>query len=591
MFEKNNFLLTLLEQSPSWLDAEIKLLRVEDKRKGITETDVGSESTTIEIDADILIPDEPSDFVATKKAKPSKSAPSSEKIAKESTNVPTKENPASDQDEDLYRYPDIDKVSAKLTKEKIIADPIDPERLLGGNNEEEFTLDKLRGLKIDGEQPGAEILALQKLSRTLQESNVRPDLKPVFYPNQASYAVLAEATALLEEACYHYVARTTPSVVKWPTYDCPEAQEYKRWVDLIVRLAKEYKTSGLGLPPKFMEGITYGGLIRNAAAHRLPINAPKLRELLSRSKKWMDLLKVPEVSAKFERLQGSAMEMQDELERALEPVVGEVMGSLERIKENWAHVRKLETRIKEINRSIAKEMSSIDKEELNMKAIIEKSQMIRSERGQKFEREMLRVYVHNLEPPVEPKVVEESESSTAPTDADALRATDKMTPEVKAITEPKAGDKDPLAENSEVKAATVTELSAEEVESILAAEEARFNRLDRKKLRGSDKDGLISFSENTLKHIEEVTSPQEDSNRDLQDFIMENAINSTAETKTDTKYGTMPKEVQGKPETPSGIILFLGSDEESTALTSMTPTNVATISKNFFQFYIDLYGV
>ncbi|KAF3192433.1 hypothetical protein TWF788_000047 [Orbilia oligospora] len=269
--------------------------------------------------------------------------------------------------------------------------------------EEEITVEKLNQLQVPEDKISGAFEILQKLSRTLVTENVRPDLKPVLYPNQATYALLTEATTLLEEACFEFVKKRAPSVTSWPTFDCPEAQEYKRWVDLIIKLGKEHSKDGFKLPPKFIEGTSYGDIIRNSAAHRLPIHAPKLRELLRRARLWMESLDVPEVVQKFERLEQSAAEMQTELEDDLNPVVEELRGVLSRIKGRWDKVKRLEDKILEIQKSIRMEKSGIELEEQNIQDSLRKAQGIRYERGQKFERQRFQVHVHGA-------LVEASES-------------------------------------------------------------------------------------------------------------------------------------------------------------------------------------
>ncbi|KAF3096938.1 hypothetical protein TWF103_009705 [Orbilia oligospora] len=369
--------------------------------------------------------------------------------------------------------------------------------------EEEITAEKLNQLQVPEDKISGAFEILQKLSRTLVTENVRPDLKPVLYPNQATYALLTEATTLLEEACFEFVKKRAPSVTSWPTFDCPEAQEYKRWVDLIIKLGKEHSKDGFKLPPKFIEGMSYGDIIRNSAAHRLPIHAPKLRELLRRARLWMEPLDVPEVLRKFERLEQSAAEMQTELEDDLSPVVEELRGVLSRIKGRWDKVKRLEDKILEIQKSIRMEKSGIELEEQNIQDSLRKAQGIRYERGQKFERQRFQVHVHGA-------LVEASESKVEaeqlpeewredeliiedlPVGTETNSHTTEKGSEVPGMEIPKVTSKTPFKPKEKTKAGQ-------------ALGEAGHTSENQPKLERDYQGGLVSFEANALPDIEDVS--------------------------------------------------------------------------------------
>ncbi|EPS36990.1 hypothetical protein H072_9450 [Dactylellina haptotyla CBS 200.50] len=367
-------------------------------------------------------------------------------------------------------------VKARLEKVVSIPTPDQKKIMAWASTEEDYTMEKLSKLKIQEEETSPEMKQLQGLSKVLIEKDVRPDLKPVFYPNQAAFAVLTEATTLLEEACYQYVARTTPSVTQWPAYDCPEAQELKRWVDLISKLAREYKKT-LALPPQWAELSTYGLMIRNAAAHRLPISAPKLRELLKRSREWIDLLEVPEIAEKYAKIEEIAAKMQYDLESALEPVTHDIMGSLEFMKKKYGEIGKLEEQIRSIKHKIAAKVNEIETEDNKLVQFLEKGQQVRFEEGKNFNREELRNYLYSE--PVEEILVEETPDEVTPAE-------------------------DVPSEASFKSEESPTELSTEDIREMLAREDATFSEVDMTYLRRDGIAGLVSLSNNTLKDIEEV---------------------------------------------------------------------------------------
>lgn len=369
--------------------------------------------------------------------------------------------------------------------------------------EEEATVEKLNQLQMPEDKTTGAFEILQKLSRTLTTENVRPDLKPVFYPNQAAYALLAEATALLEEACFEFVKKRAPSVTAWPTFDCPEAQEYKRWVDLIIKLGKEHSKDGFKLPPKFVEGVGYGDIIRNSAAHRLPIHAPKLRELLRYSRLWIESLDVPEVAQKFERLEQSAADMQTDLENDYSPVVDEIREVLSRIKDRWDNVKQLEDKILEIQRSIRLEMTGIELEEKNMQDSLRKAQGIRYDRGQKFERQGFHDYVHG-------SLVEANETKAEAEEfPEEWREDEIITEELPVETETDS----PAAENGrETPALEIPNITGaallnrkENRKARQAVEETGRANSNKTKLARDYQGGLVSYEKDALPDIEDIS--------------------------------------------------------------------------------------
>ncbi|KAF3916354.1 hypothetical protein ABW21_db0205513 [Orbilia brochopaga] len=350
---------------------------------------------------------------------------------------------------------------------------------------------------------------LKDLSKVLREEDIRPDMKPVTYPSQASYAVLTEATALLEEAAFNYVARTMPTVVTWPSFDSPEAQEYKKWISLINRLSRHFQRSGTKthvLPDKFIELSTYGDVIRNAAAHRVQINAPKMNKLLAHAKQWVDILDVPDTAAKFERLQERAAAMQSEMEEAIKPVSEEVMGSLDKIKVRWGAVKRFEQQILDIQQKITQEKSAILTEEDGIKETLKKGQAVRVSHGKAFSRDELRKYIY-IAPVPSQEIPEPAADTTSdlPTEqtVDAIKSPDAATPVATHEISP------PRISFGKLKKKTIIELSASEAQDMLAVEDASFTEADRRKLYRDRVGGLVSFSKDTLATIPESGSENE----------------------------------------------------------------------------------
>ncbi|KAK6341618.1 hypothetical protein TWF696_008689 [Orbilia brochopaga] len=358
---------------------------------------------------------------------------------------------------------------------------------------------------------------LKELSKVLREEDMRPDMKPVSYPSQASYAVLSEATALLEEAAFSYVARTMPLVVTWPSFDSPEAQEYKKWISLINRLSRHLHKSGKTkhtLPPRFVELSTYGDVIRNAAAHRIQINAPKMNQLLAHAKQWVDVLEVPETAAKFERLQERAAKMQTEMEEALKPVSEEVMASLDRIRRRWGTVQKFEQQILDIQSKIAREKSEILNEEDCIKDTLKKGQTIRVSQGKLFSRDEMRKYVHVAPVPVQE--IPEPPPEPTPAADDTVKPSTEQT--IDAVKLPKAAQEvvqevvqdapPPRISFGKPKKKTLVELSQTEIKEMLVIESESFTGADQKHLSRDRAGGLVSFSKDTLATIPETESDE-----------------------------------------------------------------------------------
>ncbi|KAF3927594.1 hypothetical protein AA313_de0207475 [Arthrobotrys entomopaga] len=430
--------------------------------------DMSENITSDTVKSEILIPDISSEYVSTKKAEEGKQEEAIEEEAEE-------EVEEADETEELVQYTVPDTVSqpapkeldkeleaSKASLEQIAQAPIPDQKRLSDamnmNTEEEYTVERLQKLKIKEDTPSEEMLALQKLSKVLVDNDVLPDMKPVFYPNQASYAVLMEATSLLEQACFQYIKRTTPAVVKWPFFDCPEAQEYKKWVYLIQKISKDHKKT-VPLPPKFNDLLTYGLMIRNAAAHRLAINAPKLRELLKRSQEFVDILEVPEISEKYERLQEFAKDMQTDIEGALDPVGKEVRASLKKMKSKYNEISKLEADIRQIKLRISQKLETISKEDENLETIIRQAADIRYEKGQAFSKEDLLNAVHPKPIPTEPEKLE----------------------------------------------ALMEDMIPDEVKEMLMESENTISEADKKHLESDyHGDGLVSYSDKTLADVEEA---------------------------------------------------------------------------------------
>ncbi|KAK6518376.1 hypothetical protein TWF506_005534 [Arthrobotrys conoides] len=552
MLDNHGELLTKFEQTPMWLTSEIKMLEARDQ---VEKQDAGKESETTELsDANDSVDKPAPDASESTTEDPSRDQnTASITDAKPSDQVPVlpdasvSEKTLGADAEDVSRYrnllisPESEPAkstvySTKKVVEKSVAKPspnpveISAERFLekkatesakeqekeaspiqiivpeynkvirGGSREEEITVEKLNQLQMPEDKVTGAFEILQKLSRTLVAENVRPDLKPVLYPNQAAYALLAEATTLLEEACFEFIKTRAPSVTTWPTFDCPEAQEYKRWVDLIVKLGKEHSKDGFKLPPKFIEGASYGDMIRNSAAHRLPIHAPKLRELLRRARLWMESLDVPETLQKFERLEQSAAEMQTELEGDLSPVVEEIRMVLSRIKGRWDKVKRLEEKILEIQKSIRAEKSGIELEEENIQDSLRKAQGVRYERGQKFERQRFQDHVHGA-------LAEASESKTEPEELPEEWREDELIVEdipTETETDSPAVEKEAEVLGSEISENTSTVLlSRKERRKMKQAAEGTTS--SQPKLERDYQGGLVSYEENALADIEDAS--------------------------------------------------------------------------------------
>ncbi|KAK6347861.1 hypothetical protein TWF718_005681 [Orbilia javanica] len=562
MLDNYGELLAKLEQTPMWLTAEIKMLESRDRiakeeaeskedakdlkgaeelvDKSVPESPVSSEEGSVEQDAvstaDLKASDQvlvmPNshllenaqeenvedesryrNLVISPVPEPIKTtAPPAEKIVekpvtKQSTKPAEKpvEQPA---EKPTERTPE--KKATEPTKEKEKeAPPIqiifpDYKKVIRpGGREEAITVEKLNQLEVPEDKTTGAFEILQKLSKTLVTENIRPDLKPVSYPNQATYALLAEATTLLEEACFEFIKKRAPSVTSWPEFDCPEAQEYKRWVELIIKLGKEHSKDGFKLPPKFVEGVSYGDIIRNSAAHRLPIHAPKLRELLRRSRMWVDSLDVPEVSQKFERLEQSAAEIQTELEDELQPVVNEIRDVLSKIKGRWEKIKRLEEKILEIQKSIREEKGGIELEERNIEGSLQKAQSIRHDRGQKFERQKFRDYVQrSLVEVSEPKEETGELLEKWPADEDILEErpveTKTESPDTKKgieLPDTKKGIESPAPDRTE-KPPPASEKT-----------EGSHPGTERPKLARDYHGGLVAFETDVLADVEDISFP------------------------------------------------------------------------------------
>ncbi|KAK6357934.1 hypothetical protein TWF730_007290 [Orbilia blumenaviensis] len=597
MLENSGDLLIKLEQTPMWLTAEMDLLEGIDaptdpksskitdtgKQEPSTESNVAEKNTPVE---DTVVTGEPPE----QKSLEDKKASSKIKITglDQVSITPDVRLPEEKQEgEDVSRYRNIiispesestkptatpsenpveksadkpieksieksaeqflEKKATESTKEAIqIVFPEYEKIIKPTGREEESTVERLSLLQTPEDVTPPSFAILQKLSRTLTVEGVRPDLKPVFLPNQAAYALLAEATTLLEEACYEFIKKRAPSVTTWPTFDCPEAQEYKKWVDLIVKLGKEHSKDGFKLPPKFAEGVSYGDIIRNSAAHRLPIHAPKLRILLNRARVWVDSLDVPEISEKFARLEQSAADMQTDLEGSLSPVVDEIRVVLSRIKGRWEEVKRLENKILEIQKDIRREKSSIEVEERNMQDTLRKAQVVRYDQGQKFERDAFRQYVQGAHVNLGGSEVEtEGIIDEWPEDENVIE-------ELPVETELDSSGTKSLGAKPSQSDSKVTEkgktskiiLSPKEVEDILATEESLFTETDRTQLARDSQGGLVTFKTDTLADIEELPSPGSRSSKKskvITEGKKEKTDGKTLETGTATKKGELLK--------------------------------------------------
>ncbi|KAK6543389.1 hypothetical protein TWF694_000136 [Orbilia ellipsospora] len=429
-----------------------------------------SETATFDpTEPQMMIPDISSEYIGTKRME--------EVEQEEAIEEDEEEAEEPDESEELVQYTvpetnsrpapqelDQELEASKADLEQIAQAPIPDQKKLSDaiSSEEEFTFERLEKLKIKEDTPSEGLLTLQKLSKVLVDNDVLPDMKPVFYPNQTSYAVLMEATSLLEQACFQYIKRTTPAVVRWPFFDCPEAQEYKKWVYLIQKISRDHRKT-VPLPPKFNELLTYGLMIRNAAAHRLAINAPKLRELLKRSQEFVDILEVPEISEKYERLQEYAKKSQTEMEEALDPVAKEVRASLKKMKGKYNEISKLEVQIRQIKLQISQKLETISKEDGKLEVMIQKAAEIRYEKGQAFNKEDLLNTIDPKPIPIEPEPVE--------------------------------------AHNIEI--------IEERLEEMVMNEETTPSEADSKHLERDDAEGgLVSYSAKTLADIEEAPSEE-----------------------------------------------------------------------------------
>ncbi|KAK6501195.1 hypothetical protein TWF481_009039 [Arthrobotrys musiformis] len=441
------------------------------------------------------------------------------KPATKATETPV-EKPA---DKSAERF--LEKKATESAKEAAPIPIIVPEYnrvMKSAGREEEATVEKLAQLLVPEDTASGASDSLQKLSRTLMAENVRPDLRPVFYSNQAAYALLAEATTILEEACFEFLKKRAPSVTTWPTFDCPEAQEYKRWVDLIVRLGKEHSKDGFKLPPKFTEGVGYGDIIRNSAAHRLPIHAPKIRELFRRSRMWVEALNVPEVTLKFDRLEQTAAEMQEELEEALNPVVGEINEILSRIQDRWDEIKRLEDKIIALQKSIRMEKVRIDLEEQNIHSSLRRAQAIRYEHGQKFERQKFQDHIQGKTAEL---VGSKTEAEELPEDwndvcdesiveesieVDSDLATAEEGAEMPPVKTPRPETDAQLTRKERrkaAKAALAREEMARKAQLARGADKSQAERTNAggPKLARDSQGGLVSFKRDSLPDIEEMS--------------------------------------------------------------------------------------
>ncbi|KAJ6262921.1 hypothetical protein Dda_1479 [Drechslerella dactyloides] len=569
LFAEQGTVLSQIESEPPlWLQSEIKEMQLKDVEK---------EKESEEKLANPLVDEEEIEVVkVTETAKIAETTPPQTSIQPNAINDSTDTTSAEEDhllsdeasaDDELFQYPIItpraslpdttknDHTDAGTAEKDPIAEAelIEIPASIRKQMEEKYILEDIamrimKQMTVDEPPEVAEKMEkLKDLSKVLREEDTRPDMKPVSYPSQAAYAVLSEATGILEEAAFNYVSRTMPTVVTWPSFDSPEAQEYKKWISLINRLSRHLSHPNKAshkLPPKFLEWSTYGDVIRNAAAHRIQINAPKMNKLLAHAKQWIDLLEVPETAAKFERLQESAAKMQGEMEEALKPVSEEVMGSLDKIKRRWGAVKKLEQQILDIKQKITQEKSVILKEEDGIKEILKKGQAIRIARGKAFSRDEMRKYVHvapisveetpepapgtksestvNVEPVVE-TIVERAETIVEPA-AETVEPEAKTTVETPtdnakdAIKLPEAAKEDVQEEPKmrtyagASKKKTTIELSAKDIKEMLDIENASFTEADRKHLSRDRIGGLVSFSKKTLANIPEPGStetPQE----------------------------------------------------------------------------------
>ncbi|KAF3939773.1 hypothetical protein ABW19_dt0210130 [Dactylella cylindrospora] len=351
---------------------------------------------------------------------------------------------------------------------------------------------------------------LMTLSKTLNLRKRRPDLIPGYYPNQARFALLAEATTLLEEACYNYVAKVWPKVVESSSYDCPEAQEFKVWTELMKR---EFNKRGATVktPAGFLQGSNTGDIIRNAAAHRTRIDAPKVRVLLSGATEWVRNLGDIATVTKLSRLEGAAKQMHEDVDQAVKPVSAEILKILDKISARKKTIADIEAKIKELQAQLRAEEKHIQGEEDSIEAALREEEAVRSKLGKALKRTDLHYFVHHGKfPPEEKEETEDPADITAAEEESAagqpVQERSKIELPDEIVAEEELKDKlEHEGEGKEPRGAAsgaTIEVTESEIEAMLASEDLKFNEFDKKHIR-RDASGLISSSNKTLQDVED----------------------------------------------------------------------------------------
>ncbi len=399
-------------------------------------------------------------------------------------------------------------------------------------------LDKLK--VSEDETVKANMEALMRKSRILREENRRPDLKPYFYPNQARYILLSEATTLLEQACFNFVARLWPKVVTLPNFDCPEAQELRSWTSLMRRElgTKKWKSH---LPEGFQDGSDKGNVIRNAAAHRLSIDSSKVRALLGDATTWIKSLGDEITAEKALRLEGIAQQMQNDVGDSLKPVVADIMKTLESIGEiretistHESKIRELESAIRKEREKIKKQEDKIEEEEKKISLSLKEEHKIRYAQGQALDRDALRQFIHQG-------------LISSDTDKEETVRKENVVTEINDNIEydGKATEEKVASLKSNI------EISEDDLKQMLHSENSKFTEDDKAHLKVDSTGSLVSLSNKTLQDVDEIANLPNDAetvtsldpreqkyqkSASIDDIKLSQETNKLASKKADFKY-------------------------------------------------------
>ncbi|KAK6851375.1 hypothetical protein PG995_012497 [Apiospora arundinis] len=163
---------------------------------------------------------------------------------------------------------------------------------------------------------------------------------PVSFPFASQHKLLVHLQQLLETACYEHAVRTMPQTLQRRGWDCAEAAELNRWVELIsqnpTRLYTKRTKKSLA---ETFEAISD---VRHTAVHRLPVRAGAVADFFRQAEGFVSILGKTTTADSITHMRQEVEGTVEKLERDIRRVRARANMTLQKIEVRREELRRLE---------------------------------------------------------------------------------------------------------------------------------------------------------------------------------------------------------------------------------------------------------